>query len=153
MQYTEICFSTEKKMKISPEKKRYLFNIFAQNVDCGYTLERWNKNKKNRYTPLLYKSGAQGGNCHDGDVLGKGVYECPPFHEHRTLPLSLLFIDESGCFEIWAKDGVLNIVVYGRKCNVPSKYLSRFDSFILQNISTTENCNLTMLEIINFKIH
>ena len=48
------------------------FLIFAQNIDCGYTLEPprrggsneypqsmfWNKNKKNRYTPvLLYKSG------------------------------------------------------------------------------------------------
>ena len=27
--------------------------IFAQNIDCGYTLELfWNKNKKNRYTPV-----------------------------------------------------------------------------------------------------
>ena len=42
-----------------------IFLIFAQNIDCGYTLEPpprggsneytqamfWNKNKKNRYTP------------------------------------------------------------------------------------------------------
>ena len=52
-----------------------IFLIFAQNIDCGYTLEPprrggsneypqsmfWSKNKKNRYTPaypvLLYKSG------------------------------------------------------------------------------------------------
>ena len=43
----------------------YIFRIFAQNIDCGYTLEPprrggsneypqsmfWSKNKKNRYTP------------------------------------------------------------------------------------------------------
>ena len=52
-----------------------IFLIFAQNTDCGYTLEPprrggsneypqsmfWSKNKKNRYTPAypvsLYKSG------------------------------------------------------------------------------------------------
>ena len=36
-----------------------IFLIFAQNIDCGYTLEPprypqsifWSKNKKNRYTP------------------------------------------------------------------------------------------------------
>ena len=38
-----------------------ILNIFAQNIDCGYTLEPprrgdlqsifWSKNKKNRYTP------------------------------------------------------------------------------------------------------
>ena len=29
-----------------------IFLIFAQNIDCGYTLESmfWSKNKKNRYT-------------------------------------------------------------------------------------------------------
>ena len=57
------------------------FDIFAQSIDCGYTLEPpgrgssnkypqsmfWNKNKKNRYmytlqTPaFLYKSGVQWG--------------------------------------------------------------------------------------------
>ena len=57
-----------------------IFLIFAQNIDCGYTLEPpqrggsneypqsmfWRKNKKNRCTPaygtpvLLYKSGVQG---------------------------------------------------------------------------------------------
>ena len=40
----------------------YIFLIFAQNIDCGYTLEPpneypqsmfWNKNKKNRYTPAF----------------------------------------------------------------------------------------------------
>ena len=44
----------------------FIFLIFAQNIDCGYTLEPprrggfneyppsmfWSKNKKNRYTPL-----------------------------------------------------------------------------------------------------
>ena len=56
------------------------FLIFAQNIDCGYTLKLprrggsneysqsmfWSKNKKNRYTPAypsfaIYKSGVQGG--------------------------------------------------------------------------------------------
>ena len=50
------------------------FLLFAQNIDCGYSLEPprrggsneypqsmfWSKKKKNRYTPvLLYKSGVQ----------------------------------------------------------------------------------------------
>ena len=57
----------------------YIFLIFAQNIDCGYTLEPprrgdsneyphsmfWSKNKKIRYTPSYpsfeYKSGIQGG--------------------------------------------------------------------------------------------
>ena len=47
------------------QKKLNIFLIFAQNIDCGYTLEPphrggsneypqsmfWSKNKKNRYTP------------------------------------------------------------------------------------------------------
>ena len=54
-----------KKSKIFRRKKFDFFLIFAQNVDCGYTLEPprrggsneypqsmfWSKNKKNRYTP------------------------------------------------------------------------------------------------------
>ena len=56
------------------------FLIFAQNIDCGYTLEQgggsneypqsmfWNKNKKNRYTPA-YPSFA-----YDIKVGFKGVY-------------------------------------------------------------------------------
>ena len=68
-----------------PLKALFLvFNIFTQNISCGYTLELprqggsneypqslfWSKNKKNRtgiplHTPvLLYKSGVQGG----GDI-------------------------------------------------------------------------------------
>ena len=53
-------------------KKFDIFLIFAQNIDCGYTLEPprrggsneypqsmfWSKNKKNRYTP---KVGFKGG--------------------------------------------------------------------------------------------
>ena len=53
------------KMKISNGKILIFFLIFAQNIDCGYTLEPprrggsneypqsmlWSKNKKNRYTP------------------------------------------------------------------------------------------------------
>ena len=55
MQYTEI-------FKVIKNKKKI---IFAQNIECGYTLEPprrggsneypqsmfWSKNKKNRYTP------------------------------------------------------------------------------------------------------
>ena len=78
-----------------PWKKFDLFLIFAQNVDCGYTLEPprrggsneypqsmfWSKNKKNSYTPakpsfFLYES------------KYKGVYisrTCFPdeYEEHR----------------------------------------------------------------------
>ena len=53
-----------KMMKIFNEK---YFDIFAQNIDCGYTFEPprrsmfWGTNKKNRYTlhtpVFLYKSG------------------------------------------------------------------------------------------------
>ena len=32
-------FFSCKKLKISPEKKNDIFNIFAQNIDHGYTLE------------------------------------------------------------------------------------------------------------------
>ena len=64
-----------------------IFLIFAQNIDCVYSLEPprrgdsneypqsmfWSKNKKNRYIPLhtpvlLYKSGVQGG-IHCTDVF------------------------------------------------------------------------------------
>ena len=65
-------------MKIFNKKKINIFLIFAQNIDCGYTLEPphrggsneypqsmfWSKNKKKGiplHTPLLlYKSGVQG---------------------------------------------------------------------------------------------
>ena len=77
MQYTEI-FSPVK-IENFHGNIFYIFLIFAQNIDCGYTLEPpqrggsneypqsmfWSKNKKNRlplHTPvLLYKSGVQGG--------------------------------------------------------------------------------------------
>ena len=63
MQYTEIFIAV--KMKDFHQKKFDIFLIFAQNIDCGYTLEPsrrggsneypqsmfWSKNKKNRYTP------------------------------------------------------------------------------------------------------
>ena len=53
------------KIKNFQYKKFDIFLIFAQNIDCGYTLEPprgggsneypqsmfWSKNKKNRYTP------------------------------------------------------------------------------------------------------
>ena len=58
-------FSVVKKKKIH-KKNIDIFLIFVQNIDCGYTLEPprrggsneypqsmfWNKNKKNRYTPV-----------------------------------------------------------------------------------------------------
>ena len=76
----EIFFSY-KNSKFHSEKKIDIFNIFAKNIDCGYTLEVPRrggsneypqsmfriKNKKNRlrHTPayyvLLYKIGVQGG--------------------------------------------------------------------------------------------
>ena len=63
MQYTEN-FLVVKNEKFH-WKFFYIFLIFAQNKDCGYTLEPprrggsnnnpqsmfWSKNKKNRYTP------------------------------------------------------------------------------------------------------
>ena len=73
MQYREIFFSF-KNIKFSAEKLDFdgFFFIFAQNIDCRYTLEPprrggsneypqsmfWSKNKKNRYTPA-YPSFAQ----------------------------------------------------------------------------------------------
>ena len=63
MQYAEI-FKVVKNENF--QKKNFdIFLIFAQNTDCGYTLEPpqrggsneypqsmfWSKNKKNRYTP------------------------------------------------------------------------------------------------------
>ena len=63
MQYTEI-FEVVKNENFQL-KNFVIFLIFAQNIDCGYTLEPprrggskeypqsmfWSKNKKNRYTP------------------------------------------------------------------------------------------------------
>ena len=83
VQYTEN-FSAEK-----IENFIDIFNIYAKNIDCRYTLESprrggsnkypqsifWSKNKKNRYTPaygtpvLLYKSGVQGGIQHYIDMF------------------------------------------------------------------------------------
>ena len=89
MQYTEIFFH----IKIQENfigKILINFNMFAQNIDCGYTLEPprrggsnnypqsmfWNKIKKlfkmigiSLHTPvLLYKSGVQWG-THDMDTF------------------------------------------------------------------------------------
>ena len=63
MQYTENFLAL--KIENFQLKKFDIFLIFAQNIDCGYTLEPprrggsneypqsmfWSKNKKNRYTP------------------------------------------------------------------------------------------------------
>ena len=62
MQYIEFFFS-HKNWKFQ-QKIFDIFLIFAQNIDCGYTLEPrggsneypqsmfWSKNKKNMYTPV-----------------------------------------------------------------------------------------------------
>ena len=64
MQYTEIFLAL--KIENFQLKNFDIFLIFAQNIDCGYTLELprrggsneypqsmfWCKNKKNRYTPV-----------------------------------------------------------------------------------------------------
>ena len=75
-----------------------IFLIFAQNIDCGYTLEPprrggsneypqsmfWSKNKKNRYTPP-YKWGLRGYSLH-GHVFLMIRKTCPckvyPFIPH-----------------------------------------------------------------------
>ena len=63
MQYTEILKVV--KNENFHQKNLGIFLIFAQNIDCGYTLEPprrggsneyiqsmfWSKNKKNRFTP------------------------------------------------------------------------------------------------------
>ena len=63
MQYTEIFYCL--KIENFQLKNFDIFLIFAQNIDCGHTLEPprrggsteypqsmfWGKNKKNRYTP------------------------------------------------------------------------------------------------------
>ena len=65
MQYTENIFGC--KNENFHWKNFDIFLIFAQNIDCGYTLEPprrggsneypqsmfWSKNKKNRYTPHI----------------------------------------------------------------------------------------------------
>ena len=51
MQYTEI-FSRRQKMKISLEFF-YLFNIFAQNIHCGYTLEPPHRGGSNEYPQCM----------------------------------------------------------------------------------------------------
>ena len=48
MQYTEIIKVV--KNENFQQKNFDIFLIFAQNIDCGYTLEP-KKNKKNRYNP------------------------------------------------------------------------------------------------------
>ena len=60
MQYTEI-FNVVKKMK-NFSKKNDIFLIFAQNIDCGYTLEPPRPLEPPLQIPVfLFKSGIQGG--------------------------------------------------------------------------------------------
>ena len=60
-------FSEAVKIGNFQQKILHIFLIFAQNIDCGYTVEPprrggskeypqsmlWNKNKQNRYTPAF----------------------------------------------------------------------------------------------------
>ena len=69
MKYTENFFSAVK-VEHFVGKNDDIFNIHAQNIDCGYTLEPprrggsneypqyifWMKKKKNRYTPAYPQS-------------------------------------------------------------------------------------------------
>ena len=74
MQYTEIFLAVN--IENFHQKNFVILNIFAQNIECGFTLESFCRggsyeypqcmflitNKENRYTPsLLYKIGVQGG--------------------------------------------------------------------------------------------
>ena len=78
MQCTEIFLALKFQLKMF-----HIFLIFAQNIDCGYTLEPprqggskeypqsmfWSKNKKNRYTPAypslaIYTWGSRGYTLH-----------------------------------------------------------------------------------------
>ena len=53
MQYTEIFFLFKKK-KISLKKKKDVFLIFAQNIDCGYTLEPPRRGGSNEYPQSMF---------------------------------------------------------------------------------------------------
>ena len=48
----------------------YIFFIFAQNIDCGYTLEP-------PCRVLLYKHGVQGG-IHYTDIFSRCIFEAYP---------------------------------------------------------------------------
>ena len=52
MQYTD--FFCCKKLKISLEKKNDIFLIFAQNIDCGYTLEPPHRGGSNEYPQSMF---------------------------------------------------------------------------------------------------
>ena len=52
MQYTEIFFSC-KNYKFH-QKKNDIFNIFAQNIDCGYTLEPPRRGGSNKYPQCMF---------------------------------------------------------------------------------------------------
>ena len=44
------------KMKISPEKKIDILNMFAQNIPCGYTLDAPRQGGSNEYPQCMYWS-------------------------------------------------------------------------------------------------
>ena len=90
MQYTEI-FSAVKIENFSRKILIFFFN-FAQNINCGYTLEPprrggsneypqsmfWSKNKKNRFTPAypsfaIQKWGSRGYTLHGHVLMMKRV--------------------------------------------------------------------------------
>ena len=90
--YTD--FLSCKNRKKNQKKIFDIFLIFAQNIDCGYTLEPprrggsneypqsmfWSKNKKNRYTPAypsfaIYKCGSRAYTLHGHVFMMKCVAE------------------------------------------------------------------------------
>ena len=50
MHYTEIFFSAAKTVKLSG----YIFSYFAQNLDCGYTLEPPRRGGLNKYLQSMF---------------------------------------------------------------------------------------------------
>ena len=74
MHYTEIS-STSVKIENYIEKKMDIFNIFAQNIDCGYTLEPSRRGGSNEYPPFTYMY------VFDKEKRRKMVFPCTPqFH-------------------------------------------------------------------------
>ena len=62
MQYTENVFSI-KNLKISLGEKNDIFNIFAQNIVCGYTLEPPRRGGSNEYPESMFLMLPNGFQC------------------------------------------------------------------------------------------
>ena len=59
---------TTKKRKFSHKKKSNIFHIFAQNIDCGYSLELLRRGGSNEYPQSMFLSRNKKNN----------VYPCKP---------------------------------------------------------------------------